>query len=88
MDSQRTFPAQSSAPAPSSTSSSYSNTKVFTYTFVTLLLITLLYFWWLWLVDRYGYFPGFEMIDWVSPFEWAGLGVALALGLSVFGAGW
>jgi hypothetical protein len=85
MDSSRTVLASSQAPvAPVSSS----NTKAFKYTLVTILVIVLLYFWYSWLVDRYGYFPGLEMIDWVSPYEWASLGIALALGLSVVGAGW
>lgn len=68
--------------------SSSSSTKVFLYTLLVIVLLVLFYFWYSWLVDRYGYFPGLEMIDWVSPYEWASLGIALALGLSVFGAGW
>lgn len=79
---------QASASSTTAPSPTTSNTKAFAYTLLTLFLLTLLYFWYLWLVDRYGYFPGFEIIDWVSPYEWASMGIALALGLSVFGAGW
>lgn len=86
MDSNRTLSAGASAPASSASASS--TTKAFKYTLITFLLLVLLYFWYSWLVDRYGYFPGLEMIDWVSPYEWASLGIALALGLSVLGAGW
>lgn len=77
-----------SAEGPSKPPSSSSSTKVFLYTLLIIVLLVLFYFWYNWLVDRYGYFPGLEMIDWVSPYEWASLGIALALGLSVFGAGW
>jgi hypothetical protein len=54
------------------------------YTLFILLVLLLIYFWYEW---HGGRFPGLEMIDWVSPSEWAGLGVAAALGLSVLGAG-
>ena len=71
-----------SAMAPSRSSSSFS---AFKYTFIIILVLLALFFWYQW---HGGRFPGMEMIDWVSPYEWAGLGVALALGLSVVGAGW
>ena len=92
MESSRTLSGGSApsavTPSSSSSSSSSSNTKAFKYTLITLLILVLLYFWYSWLVNRYGYFPGLEIIDWVSPFEWASLGIAMALGLSVLGAGW
>lgn len=65
-----------------------STSSVFKYLLLLILLTVIVLIWYKWLVHHYGYFPGLEMIDWVGPYEWAGLGIAMALGLSVIGAGW
>lgn len=79
--------APPSTPSNSNTKSYYLSYKfIFGILFLVLILILLVY--WYNTKDYDAFLPGLEVIDWISPYEWAGLGVALALGLSVIGAGW
>lgn len=60
---------------------------------LALLFLLVLFVWLSWAVWRAlatdKQFPGLgEVINWLSPYEWASLGVAFSLGLSVLGAGW
>lgn len=77
----------SSSTAPPSPSPSSSN--IFKYTLLTILGIVLLLIFYNWFLrEDVTRTVGLEMIDWIGPYEWAGMGVALAFGLSVIGAGW
>ena len=87
MDTQRQAVLTAASSSSSSTSPS-SSFKAFKYTLFLLFLVALLYVWYRWIIYKYGEFPGLGIIDWVSPYVWASLGISLALGLSVFGAGW
>lgn len=73
----------------SQSSQSYSSTKIFKYTLLAIFLLVLLYLFYNWFLrEDTSKTVGLEIIDWVGPYEWAALGIAAALGLSVIGAGW
>ena len=72
----------------SSTMNTSSSLKIFKYTLITIFVLVVFYVLYKHWVRKYGYFPWLEIIDWIGPYEWAGLGIAFALGLSVLGAGW
>lgn len=69
-------------------SSLFRSSKFIGTIFLTLLIIAFLV-WIRWHRTENGDLPGLDrLINSLSPYEWAGLGVAAALGLSVVGAGW
>lgn len=72
----------------SASAASNNSLKIFLYTLVTISVLVVFYALYKHWVRKYGYFPWLELIDLIGPYEWAGLGIALALGLSVLGAGW
>lgn len=77
-----------STTAPSS-SKNYSPTAIFKYTLLLIFLVVILYLFYNWFLREDSDLTyGLEIINWIGPYEWAGMGIAAALGLSVIGAGW
>ena len=89
MSSRLSDPSTTTTTAANPPSSKYSSANIFKYTLLIIFLLVLLYLFYNWFLredsrDAYG----LEVINWIGPYEWAGMGIAAALGLSVIGAGW
>lgn len=81
-------PVQQPQQQQTTASSLFKSSKFIGTIFFVLLIIAFL-IWFRWHRSEAGELPGLDrLINSLSPYEWAGFGVAAALGLSVVGAGW